>query len=814
MPERAHTPDPRGGDAAPAGAPARQQFLPLRSLWVWLAAAIALGGPVGALIAARAVAASNADHARLAFHLTSTEIAASLKQAIQHEEDLVVAASGFVRSDPRVSSAEFERWIDSVDAMGRYPELENIGLAEIVPASELRAFAGRQATEPLRALGAHWTAPRLAFRIEPAGKRPYYCLAVAGLARSTASFIPPGVDYCALSPQLISARELAQPAYAPFSDGHGITLGVETPVYRGVGRPATAAARARAFLGWLGELITPRVLLDRAMQGHPGLPLSLRYESRFSHVAFARGRVPPDARSMSIGLLSGREALLGAGEGWTLRTFAAPISSGVLDSLNSFAVLLGGSLLSLTIGLLTLALSSGRGRALRELSRKNRELSHQALHDTLTALPNRALVLDRAEQMLARVAREPEMLAGVLFIDIDDFKAVNDNLGHAAGDTVLSAVAARLRSTVRAQDTIGRLGGDEFVVLSELSGGEATHGRHADRRTEILREPVALGDDGRTISVTASIGVALGRYTSPDALLRDADLALYTAKAAGKDRHVLYEARMQEGHGRPGLEADLSAAVHGDQLFLLYQPICSLPSRELLGVEALVRWRHPQRGVIPPDEFIPLAEESGMIVAIGRWVLSEACRQATTWAAQGLRLGVSVNVSAYQVGQPGFTADVQRALRESGIEPSCLTLEITETAVMRNATAAREQLEQVKALGVRLAIDDFGTGYASLSSLQSLPVDILKIDRSFVPALSAGWGRELHKASELLHAIVGVGQALSLSVVAEGIERETQLQALEGIGCHVGQGYLLGRPSPPEAIESLGRELEALRSRA
>jgi len=763
---------------------------------------VALAGTLPALLAARAVARSDTDHARLAFRLASAEIAAGLKQAIQHEEDLVVAASAFVRSDPRATTADLARWTESVGAMKRYPELQNIGLARIVPARGLRSFTAREAASPVRALGAQLPSRGRGLEIEPAGRRPYYCLAAAGVARSAASFIAPGVDYCALSPQLIRARDLAQPAYAPFSDGHGTTLGVETPVYRGAVMPVTAAARRRAFVGWLGELLTPSVVLEKALQGHPRLPVSLRYRSRFSVVAFTRGRIPAGAASMSIDLLAGREALLGAGEGWTLETFSAPVSSSVLANREALAVLVGGGLLSLTISLLMLALSTGRVRALRELSQKNRELSHQALHDTLTGLPNRALVLDRAEQMLARVARNPATLAGVLFIDIDDFKAVNDNLGHAAGDLLLGTVAKRLRHAVRAQDTIGRLSGDEFVVLSELDGGEGTLEQLAARLSDIVREPVPLGGEAKAISVTASIGVAVGRYASPDALLRDADLALYTAKAAGKDRHVLYDARMHEEQGRPALEADLSAAVHGEQLFLLYQPICSLPARELVGVEALVRWRHPQRGIVAPGEFIPLAEESGLIVPIGRWVLAEACRQAAAWAQAGLRIGVSVNVSARQVGQHGFTADVARALEQSGIEPSCLTLEITETAIMRNAHAAREQLEQVKALGVRIAIDDFGTGYASLSSLQSLPVDILKIDRTFVAALSAGWSRELHKASELLHAILGVGQALSLSVVAEGIEDPGQLRSLEAMGCEMGQGYLLGRPSPAGEIES------------
>ncbi|MGO8904752.1 MAG: putative bifunctional diguanylate cyclase/phosphodiesterase [Solirubrobacteraceae bacterium] len=763
-------------------------------MWLWLAAMLALGGTLGAVLAGRAVARSDADHARLAFHLASAEIAAGLKQAIQHEEDLVVAAGAFVRSNPRATAAEFDGWTESVFAMRRYPELRNIGLAVLVPAHHLRAFEAR--------LGAERRTPQ----ILPAGRRPYYCLAVAGVARSRATYVPPGLDFCALSPRLIRARDLGRAAYAPFVEGGVTALAVETPVYRGRVVPTTAAGRRRVFVGWLGELLTPSVVLASALKGHQRLPISLRYDSPSSHVAFTRGKPRAGAQSTTIDLLAGREALGDPHEGWTLQTFGEPAQGSVFGNRDSLAALIGGSLLSVMVGLLMLLLSTGRMRALRELSRRNRELSHQALHDTLTGLPNRALVLDRAEQLLARAAREPGMLAGVLFIDIDDFKAVNDNLGHAAGDLLLSTVAERLRGAVREQDTVGRLGGDEFVVLSELGGREATLELLADRLTEILREPVPLGNGAKTISVTASIGVAVGRYASPDALLRDADLALYTAKAAGKDRHVLYDARMHEAQGRPGLEADLSAAVHAEQLFLLYQPICSLPSREVVGVEALVRWRHPQRGIVAPDEFIPLAEESGLIVPIGRWVLSEACRQAAAWAAQGLPIGVSVNVSARQVGQHGFTADVARALQESQIEPSCLTLEITETAIMRNARAAREQLEQVKALGIRIAIDDFGTGYASLSSLQRLPVDILKIDRTFVAALSAGWSRELHKANELLHAILGVGQALSLSVVAEGIEDQGQRRSLEAMGCEMGQGFLLGRPSSAERIELMLRD--------
>ncbi len=458
--------------------------------WVSLATVLALGGTLAALLGARAVARSDADHARLAFHLASAEIAASLKQTIQHEEDLVVAAGAFVRGDPRATPAEFDRWTESVYAMQRYPELQNIGLAALVPASRLQAFESRRSLDPGGAPSPAAVPPARRIQLLPVGRRPYYCLAVVGVARSRASYFPPGIDYCALSPRLILARDLARPAYAPFPDGHATLLGVETPVYSGRVVPSTVAGRRSAFVGWLGELLTPSVVLSRALQGHQNLPVSLRYQSRFTHVAFARGNPPAGAQSATIDLLVGREALLEPHEGWTLQTFGAPAVGSVLGNWNAVAVLLGGSLLSLTLSLLMLLLSTGRGRALRELSQKNRELSHQALHDMLTGLPNRALVLDRAEQLLARAARQPGMLAGALFIDIDDFKAVNDSLGHAAGDLLLSTVARRLRGAVREQDTVGRFGGDEFVVLSELRPGEPTLELLADRLTEILREPV------------------------------------------------------------------------------------------------------------------------------------------------------------------------------------------------------------------------------------------------------------------------------------------------------------------------------------
>jgi diguanylate cyclase (GGDEF)-like protein len=760
-----------------------------RGLWVAIAVVLALVGTVASVLGARAIARSDADKGRLAFHLSSSEIASTLKLAIQHEEDLVVSASAFVTGAPNATAAAFDRWAESVHAMQRYPELQNIGLVMYVPAARVAAFEARMAADPLRPLGPSSTIPAGGFQILPQGSRPYYCFAVAGLARSAKSYIPAGLDYCSFAPQLIATRETGEASYAPFLTGGSRTLGVETPVYRGGLTPATVAARRKDFWGWLGVLLTPNVVVHRALEGHPGMAVVFRYDSSSSHVAFDSGHAPAGAQSTTIALRSG----------WTVQTFAASVASGVFANRDAFELLLGGTLLSVVVSLLLLVLATGRGRALALVLEKTRELSHQALHDTLTGLPNRALVLDRAEQALVRAARQPGTMAGALFIDIDGFKHVNDNLGHAAGDQLLRIVGERLQKTVREEDTVGRLGGDEFVVLVETTAGEATLDLLADRLTEVLREPVELADGRKIFSVTASIGVAVGQYATPDDLLRDADLALYAAKAAGKDRYALFDASLYEGvEGRLELEADLSKAVEAQEFFLLYQPIFDLPSRRIVGVEALIRWKHPTRGVVAPDRFIPLAEETGLIAPIGRWVLDEACRQAAAWVGDGFSIGISVNVSAYQLGRTGFADDVRRALHESGLDPSSLTLEITETTLMRDVTAACERLQEIKALGVRIAIDDFGTGYASLSQLQRMPVDILKIDRSFVAALHDGV-----QSRELLQAIVGVGQALSLAVVAEGIEDQGQMTVLEQMGCELAQGFLMGRPSTYEVLDTM-----------
>ena len=424
------------------------------------------------------------------------------------------------------------------------------------------------------------------------------------------------------------------------------------------------------------------------------------------------------------------------------------------------------------------------------------QIRYQALHDPLTGLPNRSLILDRTEQMLARARRSIEPVAA-LFIDLDGFKDVNDTFGHGVGDQLLRAVAERLSVTMRASDSIGRLGGDEFVVL--VNGATMDSGPElvADRVLEVLRSPFELvGMCVGAVTLTASIGIAIGTRSSAAELLRDADIALYEAKAFGKNCFVVFQPEMhtavQDHHL---LQMDLRDALSSDQFFLVYQPILNLRSAAVIGVEALLRWRHPVRGVVQPNDFIPMLEDSGMIVDVGRWVLDEACRQGAQWRAQGHDLTVSVNVSARQLESDGLVRDVERALRTSGLEPGSLTIEITETAIMRNVSEVVPRLEALKTTGVSIAIDDFGTGYSSLAYLQRFPVDTLKIDRTFISSMA-----ESPESTALIRTLVQLGKTLGLETLAEGIEEHEQYLQLEREECDSGQGYLFARPLEPEAL--------------
>ena len=426
------------------------------------------------------------------------------------------------------------------------------------------------------------------------------------------------------------------------------------------------------------------------------------------------------------------------------------------------------------------------------------QLTHQAFHDVLTGIPNRALLVDRTKQALARAIRQKTLVAAVV-IDVDDFKDVNDSLGHAVGDEVLVAIAKRLQSAVRGGETVARLGGDEFVLLLEgLPDGELSL-EMTRRALRLVAEPITAA--GRELRLTASAGIALSRardtpYRADD-LIADADVAMYTAKKLGKNTCVLFEESMREEvKQRLDLTVDIRSAVDNGQIRVVYQPMVHLATGTIDGFEALARWYHPTRGLIPPATFIPLAEESGAIYDIGRHILCTACTDAGTWTANTAetgRLNVNVNLSPCQLADNRIVEHVRDALAEGGLPPHRLVLEITESAVVQNLATAQHRLRELRALGVRIAMDDFGTGYSSLAYLRHLPIDILKIDKSFIDD-------RLGKGPELLAGVVGLGATLGMLTVAEGIARAEQLNRARTAGCDYGQGYYFARPMDTAAV--------------
>ena len=428
-------------------------------------------------------------------------------------------------------------------------------------------------------------------------------------------------------------------------------------------------------------------------------------------------------------------------------------------------------------------------------------LTRQAFRDALTGLPNRALFMDRLSHGLTRARRRHEHVA-VLFLDLDRFKVINDTLGHTVGDQLLVEVSNRLGSSLRPGDTVARLGGDEFGLLLEDVADAETAEAVALRIEAELAKPLSF--EGREVFVTASIGIALSseRLGTPEEVLRDADLAMYHAKSKGKARHEIFDGTMSApALDRMDLEMDLRTAISRQEFRLHYQPIFRLDTGQITGVEALIRWQHEKRGLLQPDAFIGLTEETGLIIPIGRWVLGEACRQAREWQTEFPRspqLVMSVNLSAKQFQNPRLVEEITDALATSGLEAGSLKLEITESVVMQDAPATLAKLRELKALGIKLAIDDFGTGYSSLGYLKRFPVDTLKIDRSFVKGLSHEGGD-----GAIVRAVVTVAKSLNMDVTAEGIETDQQRVELKMLGCDQGQGFLFARPATPEHLKPL-----------
>ncbi len=771
----------------------RAKRVPPRRNLVWAAvgAVCVAAGVVGSLIGAHAVARHDASSARSSFASAQTGIGSTLRLALAHQEDVATAAATFFAAHPTATPHDFATWSGWARVLRRHPEVQRLTLVGMVQQSSLTAFADRQAgrTPPKTtslSRPATATATKPPFPLHPAGSRSFYCLAFAELVRSPARAHPQGLDYCAARHELLSARGSGATVYASASIAGTPALAVTAPVYAGDAAPANAGARIGTFVGWIREMVEPGVLVEQALRGRPGESLTLSRRVGHASVVFAQG-------APQVG---GQSAPVAVRGGWSATVYGPSPTRTVLGDAKSRWTLIGGCIVAVLLGLLVFLLGTRRARV-RVPFRPRQQ--HEPLYDELTGLPGRVLTLDRAERMLARAGRQSGMLTGALLIDVDWFKDVNEKLGTEVGDQLLQTVAERLGNVIRDQDTVGRLEGDEFVIVVEAAARGARLDALARRVIEALHKPVDLAGFGPSFFLTASIGLAFGRYTSTADLLHDARLALESAKAAGKDRYTLFNANMRAViEDRGVLEAELNAALAEGQFFLLYQPVYDIATHKVAAFEALIRWRHPKRGILAPGDFMPLAEETGLSVPIGRWVLEDACARAASWNVLGHRVGVSAMVTANQLCRDGFVTDVLRALQQSGIEPSLLTLEVAEATVMADVGATTERLEQVKRLGVSIAIDDFGSGYAYRADLRKMPLDYLKVDRRSLAA-----SEDEDYRNWLLEAILVFARDLSLTVIAKGIETAEQLTSLRAMGCTMAQGYFMGDPVPGDAVAGL-----------
>jgi diguanylate cyclase (GGDEF)-like protein len=779
-----------------------------RRRWMLAAVAILIAGVAASLAGALSWRSSVRAHDKQSFQVASTDVAETLETLLSRDADFVASLRAVLTMQPHLSATGFHQWFKQLQ--GKQRQVGGLGttVVEAVPMFALRSFQAKRDADPaFRALVDGAVVPVVR------GSRSSYCLLSAGATmtpysrevgellegnwcdpHSAIGSFPVGGSS---APVLVRTEsESGQFLVYPVSDEGVTTVFVEGAFYRR-GMPLVSAAQRRtAVAGWVGSSFQINALIGAAVGEHRGLSVAL-YHSNPGEPERLVGRVGVKA---SQGALS-HSSTMNIDGTWQAVVGGSAAAAGLSPNAQGLALLLAGAIVSLLVSALVVVLARSRERALGMVDEKTGELRHQALHDGLTGLPNRVLALDRAAQMLAR-ARRRRVPVAALFIDIDGFKHVNDTFGHAAGDELLRTVAMRLASVVRDGDTAARLGGDEFVVLLEGGALDASPELVAERVREVLRQPYDISDHvdghaGRQLSITASIGIAAGERMSADELLRDADVALYEAKAAGKDRHVTFESSMQTAaQDQLALELDLAEAVARDELFLLYQPTFELDSERVVGVEALIRWCHPTRGIVSPDDFIPIAESSGLIIPIGRWVLAQACRQAATWHRRGRTIGIAVNVSARQLDADELIDDVRAALDASGLDPATLTLEVTETTLMSDTDAASKRLHLLKQLGVLIAIDDFGTGYSSLAYLRQFPADVLKIDRSFVSAMDS-----TNESTALIHTLVQLGKSLHIQTLAEGIEDREQLHTLQREHCDHGQGFLFSRPLDVEALE-------------
>jgi diguanylate cyclase (GGDEF)-like protein len=772
-----------------------------------ICALIAVFGLAASIFVAAEWRASALEANRKSFESTAAVLGSALEAKLSADVALTRTMRAHAALETQQSETQYLQWYRELQRGAPSSPDVVATFIQVVPASGLAGFRRQVETDPAfrELLGTK-------LQVIPSGRRPSYCLTRAIVGSDAAASLYPGLlDYCAPVvpgtgrspyPALVrTATDTGSFIVTPLlATGRRSLVAIGAAVYRRGASIATVAARRAALTGFIGTTFDSATTIGAVLPRRPSVTLAL-YHRNASGPLQLIGRAGANPKGRSPGYSTHRDL----GEGWLLETtgtaaaFASPNLRGVV-------ALVLGLLVTTLVFVLYRVLSGSRRRAWTLVGERTGELEYRALHDPLTDLPNRILALDRAEQILGR-ARRLDVPVTALFVDIDGFKQINDRHGHQVGDEVLRQVGARLKAALRENDTVGRLSGDEFVMLIDSVGLYTAPELVAERILDVLRQPIHVsGEEHAPISITASIGIATGRPGSAEDLMQDADLALYKAKAIGKNGYVKFESAMQTAaQDQIQLEMDLADALERHQLFLAYQPMLDLESERVVGVEALLRWRHPVSGVIPPDVFIPIAEGNGMIVAIGRWVLQEACSQGAGWHRRGYPLNISVNASARQLERPEFVEEVRAALDDSGLKPASLTIEITETVLMRKPDQTSRLLGELKALGVRIAVDDFGTGYSSLAYLRQFPVDSLKIDRTFITGLELS-----SEAHALTHTLIQLGKALGLQTLAEGVEQHSQVRELQREGCDMAQGFLFARPLAPDLVESFLRDSHGL----
>jgi diguanylate cyclase (GGDEF)-like protein len=598
----------------------------------------------------------------------------------------------------------------------------------------------------------------------------------------------------ARGPGLTAGQELAGPAAAVVARARTTDAYVHTPVFRTGPDERRLGAALR-----VADTPDSPVIYRESVLRPPGQRRQITSTAPFGEietVLYAAPEADPEQLLLATqpGPLEGRIArqmVEAGGDRWLLLVAANRPLVGTLAGREPWLLLARGLILTLLVTALVETLQRRRGYT------QALEMAHQALHDALTGLPNRLLVAESLEQSLERSARSGAEVA-VLFIDLDRFKLINDSRGHAAGDELLVTVAERLRCVVRPYDVVARFGGDEFVIVCEDVAAAYEASVLAERILTTLREPVLVG--GQEVFLSASVGIAVADGSgSPSSLLRDADAAMYRAKEKGRNRSEFFDATMQtEATEHLEIQSALHRAIERDELRVHYQPVVELESGTVTGVEALVRWQHPQHGLVSPASFIPLAEETGLIVPIGGWVLGQATAQLARWRKQswGQSLTVSVNLSARQIRQPELIPGLMAMLLATGMDPDAVCLELTETTFMEDVGSQRDTLADIRALGLGLAIDDFGTGYSSLTYLKRFPVTVVKVDQAFVKGLG-----ENAADTAIVKSVIDLAHALGLVVVAEGVETAEQVAHLRALGCDQAQGYFFARPQPAEDLE-------------